>query len=147
VAESTRYVAGRIRAPEIRRRWRREYVDRGLHPLKGFPEPSGFFRGHVAPHGLRRAIDDRGGARDRRGGDRRPQRRCSERSAVLTRVLAITHMDDPVPSLLECQEKASQLRVKFSRAGREGRGLTAQNVLEEIQPYEDLLTSCTSATP
>jgi len=42
VAESTRYVAGRI---ELRQSDGGvvEYVDRGLHPLKGFPEPKRLF--------------------------------------------------------------------------------------------------------
>src|SRR5439155_1204242 len=141
VAESTRYVAGRI---ELRRSDGGgvvEYVDRGLHPLKGFPEPKHLFEvtWHPTP-GEQLATDPALPSADET--QIAALKAAVQRAiGVLTRVLAITHMDDPgFPSLLECQEKASQLRVRFSRAGIEGRGLTAQNVLEEIQPYEDLLT-------
>jgi hypothetical protein len=50
-------------------------------------------------------------------------------------------MDDPAfPSLLECQAKASEYRVAFSRAGAEGRGANADTVTDRIKPFEDLLT-------
>src|SRR6266403_4053624 len=43
VAESTRYVAGRIELRKSDGGGVVEYVDRGLHPLKGFPEPKRLF--------------------------------------------------------------------------------------------------------
>jgi class 3 adenylate cyclase len=140
VAESTRHVAGRI---ELRRSDGGvvEYLDRGLQPLKGFPEPKRLFEvtWHPAAFG------------DQPPPEPTPSADESEIAAVkvavlrainvLTRVLGISHMDDPAfPSLLECQAKASELRVAFSRAGSDGRGLTADRILENIKPFEDLLT-------
>ena len=47
---------------------------------------------------------------------------------VLTRVLGISHLDDPAfPSLLDCQAKASELRVAVSRAGIEVAYATADS--------------------
>jgi len=141
VAESTRYVAGRIELRKSDGGGVVEYVDRGLHPLKGFPEPKRLFEvTWHATSGEQPAAEPALSSGDET--QIAALKAAVQRAiGVLTRVLAITHMDDPgFPSLLECQEKASQLRVRFSRAGIEGRGLTAQNVLEEIQPYEDLLT-------
>src|SRR5881296_2550590 len=141
VAESTRYVAGRIELRKSDGGGVVEYVDRGLHPLKGFPEPKRLFE--VTWHATSGEQPDAEPALASGDETQIAALKAAVQRAigVLTRVLAITHMDDPgFPSLLECQEKASQLRVRFSRAGIEGRGLAAQNVLEEIQPYEDLLT-------
>ena len=60
---------------------------------------------------------------------------------MLIRVLGIVHLDDPAfPALLECQAKASELRLAFSRAGAERRGVTAKEVLDQIPPFENLLT-------
>src|SRR6266566_4786908 len=72
VAESTRYVAGRI---ELRRSDGGgvvEYVDRGLHPLKGFPEPKRLFEvtWHPTPGAARNRPSVALGRRD---ADRRPQ--------------------------------------------------------------------------
>jgi len=140
VAESTRHVAGRI---ELRRSDGGvvEYLDRGLQPLKGFPEPKRLFEVTWHPTAFG----------DQPAPEPTPSADESEIAAVkvavlrainvLTRVLGISHMDDPAfPALLECQAKASELRVAFSRAGSDGRGLTADRILENIKPFEDLLT-------
>jgi len=141
VAESTRYVAGRIELRKSDGGGVVEYVDRGLHPLKGFPEPKRLFEVTWHPTASGEPSTTEAAPATDEAEIAALKAAVQRAIGVLTRVLAITHMDDPgFPSLLECQEKASQLRVKFSRAGSEGRGLTAQNVLEEIQPYEDLLT-------
>jgi len=141
VAESTRYVAGRI---ELRRSDGGvvEYIDRGLQPLKGFPEPKRLFEvtwhpaaglGEPPPSQPAAATDETEIAAVKTAVQRA--------ITVLTRVLGIGHMDDPAfPSLLECQAKASELRVAFTRAGGEGRNLTAERVIENIHPFENLLT-------
>jgi class 3 adenylate cyclase len=141
VAESTRYVAGRI---ELRRAdgGAVEYIDRGLQPLKGFPEPKRLFEviwhpaaalGEQPPNEPAPATGETEIAAVKAAVHRA--------LTVLTRVLGITHMDDPAfPSLLECQAKASELRVAFTRAGGEGRNLTAEWILENIHPFENLLT-------
>jgi class 3 adenylate cyclase len=141
VAESTRYVAGRI---ELRRSDGGvvEYIDRGLQPLKGFPEPKRLFEvtWHPAAFGDQPATPEAAVSADET--EIAAVKAAVQRAiSVLTRVLGITHMDDPAfPSLLECQAKASEYRVAFSRAGNEGRGPTADSVLERIKPFEDLLT-------
>lgn len=77
------------------------------------------------------------GAEDRRGLDEAVQRALS----VLTRVLLIGHRDDPVfHPLLECQGKASDLRLKLSRALAGETDYTVQRVEETILPFADLLT-------
>jgi len=141
VAESTRYVAGRI---ELRQSDGGvvEYVDRGLHPLKGFPEPKRLFEVTWHPS----AFGDQPTAEPPPPSPGQEQMAAVKAAVqraivVLTRVLGITHLDDPAfPSLLECQAKASELRVALSRAGSEGRGPTVETVLERIKPFEDLLT-------
>jgi|GEM_PF-2001207 len=61
--------------------------------------------------------------------------------SVLTRVLLISHRDDPVfHPLLECQGKASDLRLRLSRAIAGDSEYTAQRVDEVITPFADLLT-------
>src|SRR3989442_206854 len=125
VAESTRYVAGRIELRKADGGGVVEYVDRGLHPLKGFPEPKRLFE--VTWHATSGEQSDAEPALASGDETQIAALKAAVQRAigVLTRVLAITHMDDPgFPLLLECQEKASQLRVRFSRAGIEGRGLT-----------------------
>src|SRR5215470_2455910 len=141
VAESTRYVAGRI---ELRQSDGGivEYLDRGLHPLKGFPEPKRLFEvtWHPAAFGDQAASES---AAPSAGQEQMAAVKAAVQRAigVLTRVLGITHLDDPAfPSLLECQAKASELRVALSRAGNEGRGPSVEAVLERIKPFEDLLT-------
>ena len=143
VAESTRHVAGRI---ELRRSDGGvvvEYVDRGLQPLKGFPEPKRLFE--ITWHPT--TFGDQPSRRPRRRASTDETEIAAVKAAVrrainvLTRVLGISHLDDPAfPSLLECQAKASELRVAFSRAGNEGRGPTADRVLDNIKPFENLLT-------
>ncbi|HSE93546.1 MAG TPA: adenylate/guanylate cyclase domain-containing protein, partial [Methylomirabilota bacterium] len=60
--------------------------------------------------------------------------------SVLTRVLLIGHRDDPVfHPLLECQGRASDLRLKLSRALAGESEYNAQRVDEAIQPFSDLL--------
>ena len=141
VAESTRYVAGRI---ELRRSDGGvvEYVDRGLHELKGFPEARRLFEvtwhpaaaGEQAASAAARFADDEEEVAAFKAVVQRT-------IGVLTRVLAVTHLDDPAfPPLLECQAKASGLRVAVSRASRERRGVVAKDVLEAILPFENLLT-------
>src|SRR5215471_18229610 len=140
VAESTRYVAGRI---ELRQSDGGvvEYVDRGLHPLKGFPEPKRLFEVTWHPS----AFGDQPTAEPPPPSPGQEQMAAVKAAVqraivVLTRVLGITHLDDPAfPSLLECQAKASELRVALSRAGNEGRGPSVEAVLERIKPFEDLL--------
>jgi len=141
VAESTRHVAGRI---ELRRSDGGvvEYVDRGLQPLKGFPEPKRLFEvtWHPASFGEQPASEPAPPSTDETE-IAAIKAAVQQAITVLTRVLGITHMDDPAfPSLLECQAKASEFRVAFSRAGNEGRSLTGEKVLESIHPFENLLT-------
>jgi len=140
VAESTRYVAGRI---ELRRSdaGAVEYVDRGLHELKGFPEAKRLFEvtWHPAAFGepTVSAEAPSAGAEEIAAFKAAVQRA----NGVLTRVLGVVHLDDPAfPALLECQAKASELRLAFSRAGAERRGATAKEVLDQILPFENLLT-------
>ncbi len=140
VAESTRYVAGRI---ELRRSdgGAVEYVDRGFHELKGFPEAKRLFEvtWHPAAFG-----EPTVGAEAPSAGDEEIatfKAAVQRANGVLTRVLGVVHLDDPAfPALLECQAKASELRLAFSRAGAERRGATAKDVLDQILPFENLLT-------
>lgn len=61
--------------------------------------------------------------------------------SVLTRVLIVGHRDDKVfHPLLECQAKASDLRLKLSRALSGESDFTVQRVEEAILPFADLLT-------
>src|SRR5438093_4130229 len=138
VAESTRHVAGRI---ELRRSdgGAVEYVDRGLQPLKGFPEPKRLFEvtWHPASFGEQPVNAEVPGEEEIAAFKAAVQRAIG----VLTRALGIIHLDDPAfPALLECQAKASELRVAFSRAGTERRGISADEVLERVVPFENLLT-------
>ncbi|HEU5323442.1 MAG TPA: hypothetical protein VFX28_21725, partial [Methylomirabilota bacterium] len=77
------------------------------------------------------------GAEDKRALEGAVQRALS----VLTRVLLIGHRDDAVfHPLLECQGKASDLRLKLSRALAGETEYTAQRVDDTILPFADLLT-------
>ena len=141
VAESTRYVAGRI---ELRRSdgGAVEYVDRGFHELKGFPEAKRLFEvtWHPAAFGepTVSAEAPSAGEEEEIAAFKAAVQRAN---GVLTRVLGVVHLDDPAfPALLECQAKASELRLAFSRAGAERRGATAKDVLDQILPFENLLT-------
>jgi class 3 adenylate cyclase len=144
VAESTRYVAGRIELRKDDGGGVVEYVDRGLQPLKGFPEPKRLFEVIWLPttttFGEELATEAEPPSADE---TEIAAVKAAARRAInaLTRVLGISHLDDPAfPSLLECQAKASELRVAVSRAGNEGRGPAADKVLDSIKPFEDLLT-------
>jgi len=140
VAESTRYVAGRI---ELRRSdgGAVEYVDRGFHELKGFPEAKRLFEvtWHPAAFGEPTASDQPPFAGEEEIAAFKAA--VQRANGVLTRVLGVVHLDDPAfPALLECQAKASELRLAFSRAGGERRGATAKEVLDQLLPFENLLT-------
>ena len=138
VAESTRYVAGRI---ELRRSdgGAVEYVDLGLHELKGFPEAKRVFE--VT---WRAALSEAGASPElSSAGEEELQAfktAVQRANGLLTRVLSVVHLDDPAfPALLECQAKATELRLAFSRAGADRRGLTAKEVLDQLVPFENLL--------
>jgi class 3 adenylate cyclase len=143
VAESTRYVAGRIELRKADGGGVVEYVDRGLQPLKGFPEPKRLFEVTWLPTGTTIAEESASEAAQATDGTEIAAARAAVLRAlnVLTRVLGISHLDDPAfPSLLDCQAKASELRVAVSRAVSEGRSGTADKVLDSIKPFENLLT-------
>jgi hypothetical protein len=141
VAESTRYVAGRIELRKSDGGGVVEYVDRGLHPLKGFPEPKRLFEVVWHPAGLGDQLGSAGEAPSTDEAEIAAAKAAVQRGiGALTRVLGIAHMDDPAfPSLLECQAEASKLRLDFLKAGSEGR-VVADRVLEDIHPFEALLT-------
>jgi class 3 adenylate cyclase len=139
VSESTRYVAGRI---ELRRSdgGVAEYVDLGLHELKGFPEAKRLFEVNWHPA----AMGEAGASTEAPSAGEEEllafKAAVQRANGVLTRVLSVVHLDDPAfPSLLECQAKASELRLVFSRAGADRRGLTAKEVLDQLVPFENLL--------
>src|SRR2546427_1785988 len=140
VAETTRWLAGRIE-PRRSEGAVVEYVDDGLHDLKGFPERKQLFR--VEWHHT--ATGAQAGAAEVPSADEEETaafKAAVQRGiGVLTRVLGVVHLDDPAfPALLECQAKASELRLALSRAGGERRGVTAKEVLEWVAPFETLLT-------
>ena len=137
VAETTRHVAGRIEAVE--------YVDRGLHELKGFPEAKRLCEVIWRP-------PDAAGAQA--GGEAAAAKGEEEAAAltaaiqralaVLNRVIALTHLDDPAfGPLIECQAKAGEFRVLLSRTLTERRGTSAKQVQEASLPFEGLLTLVT----
>ena len=140
VAETTRWLAGRIE-PRRSEGAVVEYVDDGLHDLKGFPERKQLFR--VEWHHT--ATGAQAGAAEAPSADEEETaafKAAVQRGiGVLTRVLGVVHLDDPAfPALLECQAKASELRLALSRAGGERRGAPAKEVLEWFAPFETLLT-------
>jgi class 3 adenylate cyclase len=60
---------------------------------------------------------------------------------VFNRVLAVHHQDDAAfQPLLECQAKASELRLKLSRITSTSRDYPAERVDEAMMPFADLLT-------
>src|SRR5437773_765733 len=139
VAETTRWLAGRI---EMRRSdgGTVEYLDRGLHELKGFPEAKRLFEVTWRPGALGEASAS--AETPAPGGEEIAAFKTAVQRAigVLTRVLGVTHLDDPAfPALLECQAKASELRLALSRATGDRRGVTAKEVLEWVAPFETLL--------
>src|SRR4030095_378954 len=138
VSESTRYVAGRI---ELRRSDGGvvEYVDLGLHELKGFPEAKRLFEVAWRP-----TLGEQGGSAEApspdEGGEQAFRAAAQRANGVLARVLSVVHLDDPAfPALLECQAKATELRLAFTRAGADRRGLTTKDVLEQLIPFENLM--------
>jgi class 3 adenylate cyclase len=139
VSESTRYVAGRI---ELRRSDGGvvEYVDLGLHELKGFPEAKRLFE--VAWHPT--VLGEQGASAEAPSADEEGQQAfkaaVQRANGVLARVLSVVHLDDPAfPALLECQAKATELRLAFTRVGADRRGLTAKDVLDQLVPFENLM--------
>jgi class 3 adenylate cyclase len=139
VSESTRYVAGRI---ELRRSDGGvvEYVDLGLHELKGFPEAKRLFE--VAWHPT--VLGEHGATAEAPSADEEGQQAfkaaAQRANGVLARVLSVVHLDDPAfPALLECQAKATELRLAFTRVGADRRGLTAKDVLDQLVPFENLM--------
>jgi class 3 adenylate cyclase len=139
VSESTRYVAGRI---ELRRSDGGvvEYVDLGLHELKGFPEAKRLFE--VAWHPA--VLGEQGASAEAPSADEEGQQAfkaaVQRANGVLARVLSVVHLDDPAfPALLECQAKATELRLAFTRVGADRRGLTAKDVLDQLVPFENLM--------
>lgn len=129
ISETTRFVAGRIEAID--------YVDRGMHALKGFDEPHRLYEvvwslpGPAAPPPAPATEETPSGVLESA---------VQRAIGVLNRVLAVAHRDDPTfRPLLECQAKASDLRLALSRAVTERRGYTAQRVDEAMLPFADLL--------
>src|SRR5499427_4731990 len=94
VAESTRYVAGRIELRKADGGGVVEYVDRGLQPLKGFPEPKRLFEVTWLPTGTtitEEPAPEAVPATD--GADIATVRTAMLRALnVLTRVLGISHL-------------------------------------------------------
>jgi class 3 adenylate cyclase len=131
ISETTRHVAGRIDTVE--------YVDRGLHELKGFPEAQRLYEVGWLPRDLR----------PRPAGEARPdpvdlaalEPAVQRAIGVLNRVLAVAHLDDATfRPLLECQAKASELRLALSRAVSEQRGFDVKRVEETMLPFADFLS-------
>ena len=140
VAETTRWLAGRI---ELRRSdgGTVEYLDRGLHELKGFPEAKRLFEVTWRPASFGEPTAQAEAASAGEEEIAAFKMAVQRAIAVLTRVLGITHLDDPAfPALLECQAKASELRLALSRATGDRRGVTSKEVLEWAAPFETLLT-------
>jgi class 3 adenylate cyclase len=85
-------------------------------------------------------------ARERAAGEDDASRQAALEAAVqramgvLNRVLAISHPEDPgFQALLECQAKASELRLKLSRVASTNRDYSAHRVDEATKPFADLL--------
>src|SRR5437879_9816422 len=124
VSETTRHVAGRLDGVE--------YIDRGLHELKGFQDQQRLFE--VAWKAVPPGVPDEAEISAVEGAVQRAL-------GVLNRVLGIGHRDDPAfRPLLECQAKASELRLSLSRAVAEQRGYTVKQVDQAMLPFADLLT-------
>jgi len=123
IAETTRYVAGRIESVE--------FVDRGLHELKGFQEPQ-------------RVIEVRwqsSGAEPSGAKEAEIAAVMQNAIDVLNRVLGVAHADDPVfRPLVECQAKASDLRLTLSRSASDRQSQSVQRIQEAIRPFEDFVT-------
>src|SRR5215470_5281340 len=123
VSETTRHVAGRLDGID--------YLDRGLHDLKGFQDPQRLFE--VSWKAVPPGVQDEAEISAVEGAVQRAL-------GVLNRVLGIGHRDDPAfRPLLECQAKASELRLTLSRAVAEQRGYTVKQVDQAMLPFADLL--------
>lgn len=132
VAETTRYVAGRIESVE--------YLDRGLHELKGFPEAKRLcevvWRPPEASARAEGQAPAAGAAEDAAALTTMIQRAIG----LLNRVLGLTHLDDPAfGPLLECQAKAGELRLELARAGSERRNINLKQAQDLILPFENLM--------
>jgi class 3 adenylate cyclase len=131
VAETTRHVAGRLDGID--------YIDRGLHELKGFQDQQRLFEVSwmTAQSAATATVPDEAEISAVEGAVQRAL-------GVLNRVLAVGHRDDPAfHPLLECQAKASELRLALSRAVAEQRGYTVKQVDQAMLPFADLLTLVT----
>jgi class 3 adenylate cyclase len=137
-SETTRYVAGRLEGLE--------WVDLGLHELKGFQEPQRLFEVVWAwPEGSAETVEAEAEAEPEEPVDPSALEGAVQRAlGVLNRVLAITHRDDPAfRPLLECQSRASKLRLALSQAMAEPSGYTPRQVDRAMLPYADLLALIT----
>ena len=80
-------------------------------------------------------------AADRRSRQAAVEAAVQRALGVLNRVLLVTHRDDPAfQPLLECQTKASELRLTLSRVIGQSLDYSAQRVDEAMLPFADLLT-------
>jgi class 3 adenylate cyclase len=123
IAETTRYVAGRIESVD--------FVDRGLHELKGFQEPQRLIEVRWQPE-----TEAPSGAEEEE-----IAAAIQHAIDVLNRVLGITHQDDPVfRPLVECQAKASDLRLTLSRSASDRQSQGLQWIQDAIRPFEDFIT-------
>src|SRR5215470_7558883 len=115
ISETTRHVASRLEGLE--------YVDRGLYELKGFQEPQRLYEVLWMSAGAL-------GTGDADEDDSSAVEGAVQRAlGVLNRVLEIGHRDDPTfRPLLECQAKASELRLALSRAVVDHRGYSVKQV-------------------
>lgn len=130
ISETTRFVAGKIEAIE--------YVDHGPHELKGFQEPQRLFEVNWTPG---RWLVEGPAIGDAASEDPELVETVQIALGVLTRVLGVSYKDNPsFRPLLECQAKATDLRLKLSRAAAEPRGYSVERVKTEIAPFVDLLT-------
>lgn len=132
VAETTRFVAGRIESVD--------YVDRGLHELKGFPEDKRLCE--VVWRPPETSAPAAGGAAPSGGEEEMAALTTAVQRGigVLNRVLSVTHLDDPAfGPLLECQAKAGELRLALSRATSERRRLNVREVQEALLPFENFV--------
>jgi class 3 adenylate cyclase len=123
IAETTRYVAGRIESVE--------FVDRGLHELKGFQEPQ-----RVIEVRWQAAAAEPSGAKE-------AEIAAAMQGAtdVLNRILDVAHADDPVfRPLVECQAKARDLILTLARSASDRQSQSVQRIKEAIRPFEDFIT-------
>ena len=133
IAETTRYVAGRIEAVD--------YLDRGLHELKGFPEAKRLCEvvWRLPGTGASAAAAAAPAASEE---DTAALAAAVQRGiGVLNRILSVTPLDDPAfGPLIECQAKAGEFRLLLSRTMSERRGVGTIQVEEAVLPFESLLT-------